>query len=119
MRISNPFLSINVEVLLIFLGMSTPFLIHLLNKDLLKFVKKNRIIQYIILFILAHITTRFYNKDFSNTINFKHLFWSLLITIIFIIINKLDYRIILLFLSITCVAYTLFILYNTYKTYYK
>jgi len=117
MPISNPFLSINIEILLIFIAVSTGFLIDLLNPDLVKFVKKNKIIQYILLFILAHISTRFYNKDFSNTINFKHLFWSLLITIIFIIINKFNYRIILLFFSSTIIAYSIFKVYNTYKLY--
>ena len=115
MDLNNPFLSINLEILFVFLLIATPTVINIfINPDLKDFLVNNRIVKYIALFLLVYIYTGFYNDYLTNLIDLKHIFWSLLITFLFILINKLNYKYILSFLSITILLYLSIKIYNTY-----
>ena len=117
-NINNPFLSINFELQLMFLIIAAPPIINIfVSEDLKIFFIKNRIARFIALFLVVYISSSFYNDYFSNLIDINHILWSLFITILFILINKLHHKYIIYFLSITILLYLSIKVYNTYEKY--
>ena len=112
----NIFLKFFIEIILLLIAVSTNLLKDLLNPDLVKVIEKNKVYKYIILFLLAHISSSFYlkesNSDKFNPINYV---WSLGIVFGFYLLNKLHYKIIIGFISFFILMYASFKIINFYK----
>ena len=105
-----------LEILLLLIAISTNLLKDLLNPELIKFVNKNIIVKYFILLLIAHVSSVLYlEKKNRNITNPIHLLWSLGVVIGFYLINRLNYRIII----ILCLGFITYYASTNIINYYK
>lgn len=115
---SDKLIQFPIELLLLIIALSTNLLKDLLNPDLVRVIEKNKFYKYIILFLLAHISSSFYLKKYDkNATNPIHLLWSLAIVVVFYLFNKLNYKFIILFSLGFIILYGLKNINNYYKYY--
>jgi len=108
--------AIPIEIILLLLAVSTNLIKDVLNPDLIKFIEKNRPVKYIILFIIAFVSSNVYTKNvYGTTLNPFQLAWTAIIIILFYLFNKLDYRLMLLVVSLFILVYSTIKIANYYN----
>ena len=104
------------EILLLLLAVSTNLIKDVLNPDLIKFIEKNQQVKYIILFIIAFISSNVYTKNvYGTTLDPFQLVWTAIIIILFYLFNKLDYRLMLLVVGSFILVYSTIKIVNYYN----
>ena len=104
------------EILLLLLAVSTNLIKDVLNPDLIKFIEKNLPVKYIILFIIAFISSNVYTKNvYGTTLDPFQLVWTAIIIILFYLFNKLDYRLMLLVVGLFILMYSTIKIVNYYN----
>ena len=111
---NNIYIQFPIEIILLVVALSANLLKDLLNPDLVKIIEKNKVYKYIILLLLAHISSSFYLKDSYNPINY---IWSLAIVFGFYLLNKLHYKIIIAFILSFIFIYAFIRVISFYKYY--
>lgn len=108
--------AIPIEIILLLLAVSTNLIKDVLNPELIKFIEKNRSVKYFILFIIAFISSNLYIKNvYGTTLNPLQLVWTAIIIILFYLFNKLDYRLMLLVISLFILIYSTIKIVNYYN----
>ena len=108
--------AIPIEIILLLLAVSTNLIKDVLNPDLIKFIEKNRSVKYIILFIIAFVSSNVYTKNvYGTTLNPFQLVWTAIIIILFYLFNKLDYRLMLLLVGLFILVYSTMKIVNYYN----
>ena len=108
--------AIPVEIILLLLSISTNLIKDVLNPDLIKFIEKNRSVKYIILFIIAFLSSDIYTKNvYGTTLNPFQLAWTAIIILLFYLFNKLDYKLMLLAVSLFILVYSTIKIVNYYN----
>ena len=112
----NYMAAIPVEIILLLLAVSTNLIKDVLNPDLIKFIEKNQPVKYIILFIIAFVSSNVYTKNvYGTTLNPFQLVWTAIIIILFYLFNKLDYRLMLLLVGLFILVYSTIKIVNYYN----
>ena len=108
--------AIPVEIILLLLAVSTNLIKDVLNPDLIKFIEKNQPVKYIILFIIAFISSNVYTKNvYGTTLDPFQLVWTAIIIILFYLFNKLDYRLMILVVGLFILVYSTIKIVNYYN----
>lgn len=114
---------IPLEVILLLMAVSTNLIKDLLNPELVKFIDKNILTKYFILFLIAMASSSMYldkidkiDKNYTNPIQ---IIWSLGIVLLFYLVNKLNYKIIIGLCTIFLLYYSGSNIVNYYKKYYN
>ena len=111
---------IPLEVILLILAVSTNLIKDLLNPELVKFIDKNIFAKYFILFLIAIASSSIYlEKSNKNVTNPLQILWGLSIVVIFYLVNKLNYKIILAVCLLFLIYYSGSNIANYYKKYYN